>query len=527
MLGNSIGPVINYKLKILPLPFLVETTESTPFKRIFKFDCSVSDVTIKYEIIDYPCVQDKITPPTTVYTTNQEITAIRPKKIKLIASKNGYKDSKIVTSDLTIKPEITVDVVAGYPYLINTNILQVSQINLKNFKIGSNNYDYYYKCNDSSTTSSSLSFQCWENNKWNTLTYNGGTIINKNLTNALSVRVSFPASKDYGYSEGTTITKYIKPRFPRPTIVQSFTGRPAVVTIKKDYEIATNTDATNLVNDSKNNSIIYYTTDGTDPTSASSVYTTPLILNNDTVVKAICLSNNFDGTVGASYVNVGEVHYRTGSIRSVYTPSSSVSAVTILRVDGGGATSWRCSNVVGATNDFALAGIASRPASTGCRSGNTLIVSQGVDGFGMITRLNTNTTTTSTFYITAGLNTATLNDTSGDPTHITGSNRIKLTGNIIPDNNTMVSPSIWSYALTAMKLAPIINGAWSLNPDNTNNILNKYNYNLDTTLSEINNNISNMSIIYPIGNIGITLGNFTTQVFMRNAGAYIIEHYKD
>jgi hypothetical protein len=529
MLGNSIGPAINFKLKTLPLPFLVETPESSPYKRIFKFDCAIPNTTIKYEIIDYPCVQDRTKSPTTVYTTNQEITAIRPKKIKLIASKAGYKDSNIVFVDLQIKRETGVDFIVGYSSTNFSATVTPSQVFLVYDSENSNNNQIYTKCDDTSTITSLLSFQYWAANKWN-LASNTGQSLNITLSTALSVRSFFSGNSNFGYLSGTPVIKYIKPRFPRPTIVQSFTGRPAVVSILKEYEGATNASATILVNDSKTNSKIYYTTDGTDPTSASNIYTAPLIMNNDATLKAICLSNNFDGTIAASYINVGEVHYAPG-VRSVYTPSPSVSAVTILGIGGGGMTSWRCSNLAGATTAPAKAGIAARPSAI-CSSNATLIVSQGNDGTGMITRLNTNTTTTSTFYITAGVDTTTTNDTTGDPTYIAGSDRVRLTGNII-NNISMINPNIWNYALTAMKLAPIINGAWAqqgVTPYLTSNVLNKYDYNLEKTLSEISENISNMTAIFPIDSIGISTYNYNNKTqlpLMDKAGVFIIEHYKD
>jgi hypothetical protein len=51
------------------------------------------------------------------------------------------------------------------------------------------------------------------------------------------------------------------------------------------------------------NSVIRYTTDGTEPTPASPLYTGPVSIDSTTVLKAICISNA--GTVAASFITFG------------------------------------------------------------------------------------------------------------------------------------------------------------------------------------------------------------------------------
>lgn len=550
MLGNNIGPVINFKLKTLPLPFLVETPESTPYKRIFKFDCAVPDTTIKYEIIDYPCTQDKTTTPTTIYTNNQELTTTRPKKIKAIASKTGYKDSSIYFNEFKFNLdfdkifEANVDIPSLKSVQLNTTVNKIKSPLYLDFK--QNIDDILYKvCNDTSSTNIPIKVTYSYTNinpTWNSFSvdptlsnnyYTVNTVIPRvaassveSFHSPLYIKIELGSGtvdfeKLYGYSS-TPVIKYVKPRFPRVTITQSFTGRPALITIKKDYEKSTTTFS-QMTADSVTNANIYYTTDGTDPTTSSTLYTEPFLLNESCVLKAISISDKYDGTLSASYINVGELRFNNPLQKYTYTTSSNVSSITILRIDGGGQVNYKCKSTSGLTYIPSKAGMTKTKSeidfATICGGDPFFIDDAFKEGNGIISKINTNT---STFYITAGKD-ASGTATTGNISKIIDSNNDNITGNIY--SGKMNDVFITTYALSVMKLTSLINSIWTYTPSiqpRTEKYLNEYafNYNLNHTISSGKYGGDNFyyktkPILWP---------NLLSDY---KPGIYIIEHYSN
>ena len=93
-----------------------------------------------------------------------------------------------------------------------------------------------------------------------------------------------------GWYEGSTLVTSPY-RVTKNTTLKASWSKKGVVTISPSDNLLSKNDTVTL-STTDANSIIYYTTNGETPTINSTVYTTPIVITDDTLIKAICVSGS-------------------------------------------------------------------------------------------------------------------------------------------------------------------------------------------------------------------------------------------
>ena len=226
---------------------------------------------------------DGTTPTSSSPSYISPFTLTESKTVKAFALKNGMTDSAVVTKS------VTVDQVAT-PTINNTNVAGGQQITLTSATSGAT---IYYTLDgttpSSSSTSYSASFKLTESKTINALAIKNGLIDSAVATKSVTVdQVTTPVINNADMAGGQQVT-----------ITSTTSG-----------------------------ATIYYTLDGTTPTTSSNSYAAPFKLTESKTVKALALKSGMtDSTVATKSVTVDKV--ATPTISPAGTAFSTSQQVTI------------------------------------------------------------------------------------------------------------------------------------------------------------------------------------------------------
>ena len=219
--------------------------------------CETDNATIYYTI-------DGSTPTTSspVYDKNEPITISETTTVKAFASYNNWIDSDEVTAIYTKKGTALAPVFTPAPGTYSYNSEEDLTVTINCNNEGSTAYHYTI---DGSTPTPSCSV------------YNGPITVSKNTT--IKAIACCAGLTNSAVSTATyTITKTV--------------AKPTFDTVPGNY----NKEQTVSINCKTEGVTIYYTTDGSTPTTSSSVYNKPITIepNERTVINAIAVKNGTD-----------------------------------------------------------------------------------------------------------------------------------------------------------------------------------------------------------------------------------------
>jgi subtilase family serine protease/N-acetylneuraminic acid mutarotase len=207
---------------------------------------------------------DGTTPTTSSTTYTGPITVSTAETVKAIASVSGYMTSAVASASYIIHPAAapTFSLAGGLYSTVQT-------VAISDATAGAT---IYYTIDGSTPTSSSLK-------------YTAPIMVSSSVTlNAIAM------AQGYSPSPVSTVTYTVKLLAATPT----FSVTPGSYTVGVTVAIGDSTPGVN----------IYYTTDGTTPTTRSSIYIAPLTISTPETIKAFATSsNNTDSAVAtATYV---------------------------------------------------------------------------------------------------------------------------------------------------------------------------------------------------------------------------------
>ena len=127
----------------------------------------------------------------------------------------------------------------------------------------------------------------WSSSNRNVVAVNAGGVITARSAGTAIITVTTASGRHTASSVITVVTGQLNMvGIPRPSIPSG-----TYVPLGTGLELSSDTDG----------AVIYYTTDGTTPTESGSVYSSPIIIANDTTIKAIACKAGMDASNMVSY----------------------------------------------------------------------------------------------------------------------------------------------------------------------------------------------------------------------------------